>query len=154
MAALSAGGGQKPPLADRSRRLAERLAGPENFVATLGGAKLIAESDRVLVVRDAGETTRGGLAPVSLPGVWDGRYALSGPGEVHALRGLTSRLPAGQRRALAEIPAAARPSLPVILHDGAVSCPVLAPVSNSDNQALVLGRFLTACGVYAHERDL
>jgi tRNA(Ile)-lysidine synthase len=153
-AAVSAGGGQKPPQGDRAERLAQRLAGRDAFIATLAGAKIHADSDGVVFVRDAGERTRGGLARVVLPGVWDGRYELSGAGEARALRGRTSRLPAEQRRKLAAIPAIARPCLPIIVHQDTVTCPVLAPVSNNDIQALVLGRFLTACGAYAHERDL
>jgi tRNA(Ile)-lysidine synthase len=153
-AATSCGGGQKPPLGDRADALAQRLAGLEAFTATLAGAKIIAEADRAVFVRNAGERARGGLAPIALPDVWDGRYEISGAGRALALGGLIARLPADQRRALAAIPPAARASLPAIVREGAVSCPVLAPVSNSDTHALVLGRFLTACGVYAHERDL
>ncbi len=153
-AATSCGGGQKPPLGGRAGALAQRLAGPEAFTATLAGAKILAEAGQIVFVRNAGERARGGLAPITLPGVWDGRYEIAGEGEAQALGGLISSLPADQRRNLAGIPAPARPSLPVIVLGGAVSCPVLAAVSNSDIQGLVLGRFLTACGVYAHERDL
>jgi tRNA(Ile)-lysidine synthase len=153
-AATSCGGGQKPPQGDRAEGLARRLAGQDTFTATLAGAKIMAEPDRVIFVRNAGERARGGLAPISLPGVWDGRYDIGGMGEARALGGLIAGLSADQRRALAAIPPGSRPSLPAIVHDGAISCPLLAPVSNSDIQGLVLGRFLTACGVYAHERDL
>jgi tRNA(Ile)-lysidine synthase len=153
-ASVSAGGGEAPPRGDRLDRLADSLSGDETFTATLAGAKVVADKHMVLIVRNAGEAARGGLAPLAGPGVWDGRYVWSGVGEIQALRGLAARLPADQRRALAVLPAPCRPSLPAVLQDGTVSCPVLAPVSNSGIQAIVLGRFLTACGVFAHERDL
>jgi tRNA(Ile)-lysidine synthase len=153
-AAVSLGGGDKPVRGERLEGLVARLAGFETFVATLAGAQITADDRDILFVRNAGEQARGGLAAVSLPGVWDGRYEVTGDGELMALRGQARRLPDDQRRALAQFPAQVRPSLPVIVQNGAVDCPLLARCGQNAVKALVPGRFLTACGVYAHEREL
>ena len=107
--------------ADRIEALAARILADDRFTAPLAGARLIAGDD-LLIVRDAGEAERGGLAPIALePGqaaVWDGRFELrSAPRRVGAfwrLKGLQARLDAADRERLKAAPAAARPALPVI----------------------------------------
>ena len=98
---------------------------------------------------------RGSLAePVALPVnqriVWDGRYEITAaaPGlSVRPLQGLAARLPAAQRQALKGFPAAARPSLPVVLApDGTLSCPILAEPNATPARCLVMDRFHAATG--------
>jgi len=152
-AALSAGGGARPPRRARVEQLALRIAGPEAFAATLAGAKVIAGKD-VLLVRDAGETARGGLAPAPLaagrPTVWDGRFELAtdraGLTAV-PLRGRQGRLGPAARRALSGLAAPARPALPAVEQVGeALSCPILAGDLRAAARCLVGERFLAACG--------
>jgi tRNA(Ile)-lysidine synthase len=154
MAAVCAGGGERLPRGERLDRLTARLADGCRFIATLAGATVLAGEDEAVFTRNAGEAARGGLAALTLPGVWDGRYALDGQGEARPLGGLARRLSPGERRRLASVPAQARPSLPVVIQNDAVSCPLLADAPTVSVEALVPGRFLTACGVYAHEREL
>ena len=104
----------------RAGALLARLAVGETFVATLGGARVHA-ARTVLIGREAGEVARGGLGPLDLePGtsaVWDGRFDIETPEPgwtVQALRGLAARLAPDERLSLREIPAWARPSLPVL----------------------------------------
>jgi len=151
MACLTMGGGEIPPRRDRSHRLAMRIAAGERFTATLAGARLIAEEE-VVIAREAGEAARAGLEPITAPGVWDGRYWIGGTGEVRALAGLSRRLPPEQRARLTDLPAAARPGLPVVDREGDLTCPILA--GGGLAEPLWPVRFLTACGLYAHERDL
>src|SRR5207248_999852 len=132
--------------------------GPSAFAATLSGARLLGEAERVLIVRDPGEAARGGLAPLTLaaglPAVWDGRFEFTArtPGlAVRKLGGLAARLPAAQQRALAALPAALRPGLPAIVDAaGGVSSP---PLGASPAQALSLtwDRLLAAAGLVARE---
>ncbi|KQZ17799.1 tRNA lysidine(34) synthetase TilS [Caulobacter sp. Root1472] len=98
---------------------------------------------------------RGDLAeplalPLNQPVVWDGRYELTAaePGlVVRPLQGLAARLPLAQRRALKGFPAAARPSLPVLLApDGTVTCPILAGTKATRARCLVMDRFEAATG--------
>lgn len=157
-ALLCAAGTERPPRGNRLGRLVERIRSGETFAATLAGARIEAGAD-VLVCRDAGETARGGLAPLALApgqtGVWDGRWEVTA-GEtaltVAALKGSTSRLSPALRAALASVPASARPSLPLVLrHDAA---PVPAPLDDPDlavegggrARLLVLDRFKAATG--------
>ena len=88
--------------------------------------------------------------PVGQPVVWDGRYEITAavPGlKVRALQGLAARLPPDQRQALKALPAAARPSLPVILDaQGGVSCPILAGAETTRARCLMVDRFEAATG--------
>ena len=88
--------------------------------------------------------------PVDQPIVWDGRYEITAATSgltVRALQGLATRLPAAQRQALKGLPAAARPSLPVVLApDGTLSCPILAEPNATPARCLVMDRFRAATG--------
>ena len=104
----------------RARDLVQRLQAGEAFAATLAGARLEAAAS-ILVCREAGEAARGGLQPLTLepgrPEVWDGRFEITQPQpgwSVQALSGLASRLTDDDRTRLRAIPAAARPSMPVL----------------------------------------
>lgn len=152
-AALCAGGADRPALRERLRALTERVRGEDDFTATLAGARIVAGGRHVEIFREAGEAARGGLAPLSLqpglPAIWDGRFELTSdhPVEVTALRGHSRRLSAEQARALAALPAAARPALPLT---GAGS-PLLGALEGITCTALSHQRLLAACGVMDRE---
>lgn len=160
-ACLCAAGTTRPPRGDRLARLTDRLNGGETFAATLAGARIEADAGTVRFLRDAGETARGGLAPIRLspnpPAIWDGRFELAAdrPLQVRALKGLAARLPEAERRALAVVPAAARPGLPAVVDiAGVVHCPLLSGASNVTVRALALERFRAAMGFIDREDDL
>jgi len=108
----------------------------------------------ITVMRDAGEIRRGGLAPLVLPPgeavVWDGRFEIATDRPdltVKPLSGLATKLPPAQQAGLRAVPAAARPTLPVLVRqDGAVSCPILAETPTVRVRALALTRFRAATG--------
>lgn len=162
-ALLCAAGTERPPRGERLDRLVQRLRSGETFTATLAGGRVEAGAD-VLVCRDAGETARGGLAPMDLAprqtGVWDGRWEITAgeaPLTVIALKGQASSLPPDQRAALASLAAPARPALPLILRHGAAPAPValdgpdLAAEGGGRARLLVLGRFEAALGLRDQE---
>ncbi len=158
-ACLCAAGTTRPPRGDRLQRLLERLATREAFTATLAGARIEAEAAKVLITRDAGELSRDGSPlPPNTPSIWDGRFELtaSQPGlTVRALAGHAKRLPPAERAALARLPAAVRPGLPVIVdQSGAVSCPILAGNSSVRCEVLTMARFDAAVGVVQSEPDM
>jgi tRNA(Ile)-lysidine synthase len=158
VAALSAGGGCRPPRGPRLEALAARLTGPDRVSATLCGAKIVADDAQVLFARNAGEAARGGLQPLALPPgemvVWDGRFEMIAdrPGlTARPLGGLAARLAPAERRAVAVLRPLARPALPAVVgSDGRVSCSILAGgcVQARD---LVQGRMLAACGAISKE---
>ncbi len=157
-AMASAGGGERPPRADRIEALAARLLTHDRFTATLAGARLIATDD-ILIAREAGEAARGGLAAMALqagrPAVWDGRFEFSAPSQgwsVLALKGLQARLAAADRERLKAAPAAARPALPALADPvGRLVCPILARPEGVEVRSLVAARFLGACGALSKE---
>jgi tRNA(Ile)-lysidine synthase len=154
-ALLCAAGTERPPRGERLERLVERIRSGEAVAATLAGGRIEASAD-VLICRDAGETARGGLAPLELApgqtGVWDGRWEVTAgdaPLTVVALKGFASSLPPEQRAALASFPAAARPSLPLILRQGSAPTldgPEFAQAGGGRARLLVLDRFKAATG--------
>jgi tRNA(Ile)-lysidine synthase len=154
-ALLCAAGTDRPPRGERLERLVQRVRSGEAFAATLGGARIEAGDD-ILICRDAGETARGGLAPLELApgqtGVWDGRWEVTAgdaPLTVTALKGRAASLSATDRAQLAAIPASARPALPLILSplDG----PDLASEGGGRARLLVLDRFKAAVGLIDQE---
>jgi tRNA(Ile)-lysidine synthase len=120
LAVACAAGSEHLPRPARAERPLARIRAGEAFTATLGGARVEAQADTVVLEREAGETARGGLQPVALdpttPSVWDGRFECL-PGRrglmVEALRGQGARLDAGDRAVVRAIPASARPALPL-----------------------------------------
>lgn len=163
-ALLCAAGTERPPRGERLQRLVQRLRSGEAFAATLAGARVEAGED-VLVCRNAGETARGGLAPLALSpgeiGVWDGRWEIAAgdaPLCVVALKGRTADLSSLQRARLPSIPAFARPALPLLRSAGTEPrCPALdGPefAADGDGRArlLVLDRFEAAIGLRDRER--
>jgi tRNA(Ile)-lysidine synthase len=157
MAVTCAAGRFAPLRRATVERLAERLGGPDPFTATLGGARVDASPEYVSVTRDAGETARGGLAPLALvpgcEGVWDGRWALrtEAPGlHVVPLRGRAAALPPAERQALRAVPAAVRPTLPLVVGEGVLTSPVLAP-GPAAARCLVADRLAAALGHVVRE---
>jgi tRNA(Ile)-lysidine synthase len=157
-AVLCAAGRERPPAGEAVRRVAARLQADEGFRTTLGGARVLAEGETVVVVRDAGERARGGLEPIPAPVdtrvVFDGRFEIevetvtgSQGLRVEALAGLSRRLSPADAAALRTIPAEARPALPALVDaDGQVSLP--APFGCGPGRATALApqRLAAACG--------
>lgn len=163
-ALLCAGGTERPPRGERLTRLVARIRAGEVFTATLAGARVEA-AETVLICRDAGEVARGGLTRLDLApretGVWDGRWEITAGDAaltVTPLKGRASGLSAQQRTRLSEVPAAARPSLPLLLRGGgadtgslALDVPELAVEGEAGARALVLDRFKAAVGLFDQE---
>ncbi|PHY18295.1 tRNA lysidine(34) synthetase TilS [Caulobacter sp. BP25] len=162
-ALLCAAGTERPPRGERLERLVQRLRSDEAFTATLAGARIEAGAD-ALICRDAGETARGGLAPLSLTpgeiGVWDGRWEIAAgfePLTIVALKGRALALSPEQRARLAKLPAATRPSLPLLLRQGAAPCapaldgPEFAVEGGGGARLLVVDRFEAAVGLCDQE---
>ncbi len=154
-AALSSGGGREPPpRREAVLRLLGKLGEAGPVSATLAGARLQADDDRIVICREPGEFRRSGIIPQPLlPGaeqVWDGRFAMRAaqPGLwVRPLAGMASRLPSEQRQALSALPARVRPTLPAVVDEnGAVTCPILAEGASVLVRSLVRARFLAAVG--------
>lgn len=154
MAALCAAGTSRPPRGDRLDRLAQALATDAPVIATLAGARIEADEAQVRFMRDAGEASRGGLAPMATAdGVWDGRFAVSA-GHVVTIRrlsGVAARLPKDQREALAAFTPKAREALPVLVKDDGVTCPVVAAEPGLSLRPLALDRLLAASGAVDRE---
>ena len=154
-----AGGGNRPSRGDRLLALTRRLACDGDVTATLVGAKLIAHGDQVLVVRNAGEAARGGLAPLHLESgetaVWDGRFEFTaGPAPViiEPLAGHARALAAPARVALKPLAAAVRAALPSYVDpDGRRICPILAHDPSVRVRSLVADRFAAATGMISKE---
>jgi tRNA(Ile)-lysidine synthase len=151
-AAVCAGGGNRLPRHDRVAALHDRLASGQP--ATLSGARLQQTDGRIVITREPGDIGRHGDAALAIvpcqEAVWDGRFALnsSEPGVIRPARGLRSNLSEAEKAMLQGLPAAVRDTLPVFEdRRKMLSLPALPP-------ALVLPRFLAACGAFATERDL
>jgi tRNA(Ile)-lysidine synthase len=157
-AVLCVGGGERPPAAARLDRLVAAVLDAAPLSATLAGARIIGE-ETLLVVRDAGEAGRGGLAPMSLRAgeraVWDGRFEVVGTRDavtVRALAGWAARLSPAERRALGRLPAPVRPGLPIFLDDGGTpQAAILSDLTGVSMRSLVADRFLAACGAISKE---
>jgi tRNA(Ile)-lysidine synthase len=153
----------------RARDLVQRLHAGEAFAATLAGARLEAAAS-VLVCREAGEAARGGLQPLALepgrPAVWDGRFEITmgEPGwTVEALSGHANRLSDADRARLRAIPAAARPSMPVLSRHGAAPKAVHLALGDEGDHIDATGgrsrplgeeRFAGAAGLVAVESEI
>ncbi|WP_419466567.1 tRNA lysidine(34) synthetase TilS [Brevundimonas sp.] len=154
-----AGGGARLPRGDRLARLTERIAAGETFTAGLAGARLIAEAEGLTVVREAGDYRRRGEPVLDLvPGVetvWDGRFTIMADEagwQVAPLVGRAARLGREDRAIVADLSAAARPGLPVLIRDDGTG-PVLAR-SRARVEALAACRLALGLGQVEHEADL
>jgi len=154
VAALCAAGTDTPPRSESLSRIIDGLRRGDPFVASLAGARIDVDWTEIRVMREAGEFSRRPPPAMDLPPgtavVWDGRFELvaSRPGlKVRMLAGEASRLPRSQQTRLKTLPAAARPTLPLIFDaDGVVSCPILAERSSTRVRSLALPRFEAATG--------
>jgi tRNA(Ile)-lysidine synthase len=158
-ALVCAGGGDRPPRGDRLTNLLTRLRSGQAFTATLCGARIDADGDRVLVTREPGELTRRPPPPLPLtPGVeavWDGRWAITAdqPGwSVVPAAGHRTGLSDADRTILKTLPVAARASEPVLIRDPG-GAPVLARMG-ARARSLVEQRLALALDGMTHERDL
>jgi tRNA(Ile)-lysidine synthase len=66
IAAVCVSGAERLSRPARAAGLLARLKATERFVATLGGARIEATAEQLILERDAGEAARGGLAPLAL----------------------------------------------------------------------------------------
>jgi tRNA(Ile)-lysidine synthase len=153
----------------RARDLVQRLHAGEAFIATLAGARLEA-AGAIVICREAGEAARGGLQPLTLepgrPAVWDGRFDITvgEPGwTVLALSGQAARLDDVDRARLRTIPAAARPSMPVLRRPDALAGVVRLALGGRDDHIGATGgrfrslggeRFAGAAGLVAGESEI
>jgi tRNA(Ile)-lysidine synthase len=159
IASLCASGAVRPPRTAALARLLARLRTPETFTATLAGARIETDAQRVMILREAGEAGRGGLAEQALVAgaaqVWDGRFEITTTRRdlrVRALARLASRLEPSARKGLAALPASLRPTLPVVIEaEGRVACPVLAPMDGVEIRNLVASRLEAAAGMIEAE---
>jgi tRNA(Ile)-lysidine synthase len=159
-AAVCAGGGARLPRSRRAEAAASGLVGAGTVTATLAGARIEADVDAVFFIREAGEATRGGLAPVPLPlgapAVWDGRYELQALAEGLTVRGLAGArrgLPEREKAALTHIRSGARGALPLLDGPRGLSCPLLTDEAPARARFLALDRLLAACGAITREPD-
>ncbi|WP_292114437.1 tRNA lysidine(34) synthetase TilS [Brevundimonas sp.] len=157
-ALVCAGGGERPPRADRLAALQARLRAGEDFAAVLAGARLEAAGDGVLVGREPGELRRRAAAPTPLPPgrptVWDGRWLLTAaePGwSAVPAAGLRARLSPADRAALQALPAGFRGARPVLIRNDPPAA-VLAG-EGAKAQALVAERLARALDRMTHEGD-
>lgn len=147
------------PRGDRLTALAARLGTPDTFTATLCGARLQAAPDQILIHRETGEFTRRPPSDIPLtPGIeaaWDGRWAITvdEPGwTVTAAAGRAAALSKADRAILNTLPAAARPTRPVLIRNGS-DAPVLAGTIGQA-RSLVEQRLALALDAVTHERHL
>ena len=158
-ALVSAGGAESMPRGERLAALATRLATNDTLTATLFGARIDATPDQILIHREAGEFTRRPPSDMPLtPGieaVWDGRWAImvAEPGwTATAAAGRMSALSKDDRATLNTLPAAVRPTRPVLIRNGS-DAPVLAGTIGQA-RSLVEQRLALALDAVTHERHL
>lgn len=159
-AVVSAGGGGRLPRRASVDHLRTALA--SEGTATLCGARVERDSDRILITREAGEMERRKVGALHVPAgrttVWDGRF------EIESARAAVIR-PSGQVRTrlddaardrLMALPAPLRAALPAVVPDGgsAIALPADDTGAHGTKFACwVMPRFLAACGVFACESD-
>jgi tRNA(Ile)-lysidine synthase len=163
VAAVCAGGGSRPPRGERLARLLVRLAAGEDFTAAMCGARIEAAGPVVTLLREAGEFARHPPgSPVAPSGpvsgavlVWDGRFELSGlPAgtRVAAAAGRQAQLSPADRDRLGRLPAAVRPTVPVLIREGSAA-PLLAGQAGRV-RSLVGQRLALALDETTREADL
>ena len=138
-ALLSAAGGERTPRRERVERLWRRLAGREPLAGTLAGCRVNSDGMRAHLVRECSDDRQGALADVlaveGQPVVWDGRFEVvaSIPGaRLGPIAGSAARLAPDLRRALGNLPPAARRAVPLATLPGAFwRCRRCAPIRGS-----------------------
>jgi tRNA(Ile)-lysidine synthase len=169
MSIACASGAPGPARQGRAARILARLLQGEGFAASLGGARIEAGADEVLLEREAGEADRGGLRPIVLDAgqtrVWDGRFEVSAgrePVRIEALRGQAGRLDPRDRASVLSVPASVRPGLPVFRSIGNDDAPRLALAGSGAHvgnnsvrcRALCEARLASANGLVTREADI
>lgn len=158
-AVTCAAGSQIPPRRPALERLMSRLDGEESADATLGGARVRRDGDRLVLARETADR-RGRLCqPLTLQDgqtqVWDGRFEVraSAPSLTLApLRGHAAKLEAGQRKQLSTLHPIARAALPAVIDGiGVVTCPTLTSDPRLEIRSLVPGRLAGAIGAIDSE---
>ena len=157
-AVTCAAGRQMPVRGRQLTALIQRLQPGAVFRTTLGGARIEVTTDAIRLSREPGEFRRQAIEPQSLtPGellVWDGRYEILAQRaglHVMPLQGLAARLPKDQRDGLGDLPAWARATLPVVVGEGLITCPILAQDPDIRVRGLVFDRYLAAIGAICRE---
>lgn len=157
-ASLCTGGEETPPRGPRLARLIEQLEEGGDFTVTLAGSRVTAVAGDVVFGREAGERSRGGLAPVALPpgavAIWDGRYAVTAKAagwRVEALAGRVGALSKPERAWLKTLPPSARSALPVLVSDNQVVLPAPFGAGPAFAESLVEARLFAACGLLDRE---
>jgi tRNA(Ile)-lysidine synthase len=157
-ACVCAAGSSRPPSPNRVQNLRDRLTGAADVTATLAGARIEADATHIRFLREVGEASRGGLAPLAIAAgddaVWDGRFEITTERaiEVRRLAGLANQLSPHDQQALRTLPPSVRPALPVVIDAaGRVACPVLSDVRGVALTPLGHARLLAACGVVERE---
>ena len=155
-ALLSVSGQSTPPRGPRLAALYARLASGAAVTATLTGARVQTDGDRLLITREPG---RGGLPdallPTNAPAVWDGRFEITAPSpgwRAGPLHGRMAALSPADQAIVKQLPASARPALPVLFRDDDPR-PRLA-WSVAETRCLVAGRLIAAVGGIGHEDQL
>ena len=155
-ALLSVSGQSTPPRGPRLAALHARLASGAAVTATLTGARVQTDGDRLLITREPG---RGGLPdallPPNAPAVWDGRFEITAPSpgwRAGPLHGRMAALSPADQAIVKQLPASARPALPVLFRDDDPR-PRLA-WSVAETRCLVAGRLIAAVGGIGHEDQL
>lgn len=154
-----AGGGDRLPRGRRLAALKHRVEAGEVFEAGLVGARLVAGTDGLMLVREPGDYRRRGTPRTPLvpdrEAVWDGRYAVTvdRPGwQVLPLCGHMARLDRADAGLVSSVPASVRPGLPVLVRDDRDG-PVLA-WREARVLALADQRLALALGQVGTEADL
>lgn len=160
-ALLCASGTERPPRGHALERLTSRLQAAEPFTATLCGARVTGSALSVTFGREAGEQSRGGLAPRPLQPlrstVWDGRFEVRAdePGlTAAAVRGYAQALSEADERVLRTFAASARPALPALLGESGVSLPRPFGGGRGEVEALAGRRLRAASGLVQREAQV
>jgi tRNA(Ile)-lysidine synthase len=158
-ALLCVGGGERPPPGRALARLQLLAAAGERFVQTLAGVRVEASAAAVQLTRELGRRPPPALALApGAPVIFDGRFeirAYAAGWRVAPLAGRAAALPRAERETLRAMPAAARPSLPVLTSPAGVSR-LPAPFGEGPATAcsLVADRLTAALGRIGDERTL
>ena len=157
-ALLCASGKHTPPRRQRLSALVYRLRSGESFVATLAGARVMADGEAVTIGREPGrQVIPEMILSPDRPVVWDGRFEITVSRAGYSLAPAFGRLRAlskADQQVLQGIPASLRPTLPVLIRDDGTA-PVLAwrdatmTALGPRRLALALGETTQECHLHA-----
>lgn len=157
VACLCAAGGVRPPRRASVEQISARVAGTDDFTATLAGARIEVAGATVQILREAGEARRGRMAeawlPAGQPIVWDGRFEFCAPTpgwRVAPLAGRLAQLDEADRQRLRSLSPAARRAWPALIDDQGR---VRLEAHKLERESLVRERFEAAAGLVTREPD-